>query len=242
VTELLHGLSHAGGPLEFSLVAIFLAIVVLVFGRRARLRTALLLGTPGLLFMALALDLERLWPVPSLMRAVSLVEPGRYEFDVAGSSSLLWRRRVCLSLQITPGIPNAGPPVAAEVRYALADPLAGEIAERTIRSGEWFDTFSPVGGDGGMLCASPPKRFRAGLDVHEGDAQFEPVQTRLVVSVPRLNPPPHPGFDCRSGRICFVIFTESVLDVALLRLRPIRLASSHLRPSHQPRSSDAVED
>ncbi len=61
-------------------------------------------------------------------------------------------------------------------------------------------------------------------------------------SGPCLNPPPHPGFDRRSGHICGVVFTESVLNVAQLRLRPIRFDSLHLHPPHRSRSSDAVED
>ncbi len=52
----------------------------------------------------------------------------------------------------------------------------------------------------------------------------------------RTNPqsPPHSGFGRRSGRICYVILTELVLNGSQVRLRPIRLDSLLLHPPHPP--------
>ncbi len=48
------------------------------------------------------------------------------------------------------------------------------------------------------------------------------------------NPPPRLAVVRRCGRICGIAFTDSVLDVGVLRLRPNRLGFLHLRPSRRP--------
>jgi len=64
----------------------------------------------------------------------------------------------------------------------------------------------------------------------------------IYVGQTNLNHAPHSGFGSRFGRICGVNFTDLVLNIALLCLRPNRLVSLHLHPPRPPRSANVVHD
>jgi len=57
-----------------------------------------------------------------------------------------------------------------------------------------------------------------------------------------LNHAPYSGFGSRFGHICGVNFTDLVLNIAPLCLRPNRLVSLHLHAPRPPRSANVAPD
>lgn len=184
MTSFLDTLSHKlDVPVVFA-TTIVAVVVVLFLLRRKPLAAAVLFILPAVVAGFVMMDLEQLWPTPRVKKTVALHEKGEVRVDAHSQNSFLWKRDVCLALQLDPHLPQGGGPVDGTVRLSFSDRAGGELVGRTIGPGDWEREYE-FGGDAGVLCFHPPDEFVISIDVQGVDPRFSDVEGRMLLAVPR---------------------------------------------------------